>query len=51
MAFVFPARAGMILGVSIDEVIPEGIPRESGDDPVDVPGVDLEPAYSPRERG
>ena len=48
---VFPARAGMILAFPAGQKSPDGIPRESGDDPVaEKLQGDFE-AYSPRERG
>ena len=48
---VFPARAGMILGMvaTINEKL--RIPRESGDDPADLTKAFRTALYSPRERG
>ena len=48
---VFPARAGMILGVRPDLLFGYGIPRESGDDPPPWPPRPGTGSYSPRERG
>ena len=50
-ALVFPARAGMILKLRRGRTPRSGIPRESGDDPIEAVEYDYNPQYSPRERG
>ena len=49
--YEFPARAGMILMAIIIALAVSGIPRESGDDPIEAVEYDYNPQYSPRERG
>ena len=48
---VFPARAGMILGLLTPMACRCRIPRESGDDPEEGRLEDKRLKYSPRERG
>ena len=41
----------MILMAIIIALAVSGIPRESGDDPIEAVEYDYNPQYSPRERG